>query len=195
MKHYKLVVSLGLLLLAAALFMALGNVYDEFRAGRKAQNISNSLETVRAETMTAEDPASEAAEEIPTLQLDGDLYIGTIEIPSIDLTLPVYSEWDYDKLKNAPCRYSGSVGGNNLIIMAHDYKSHFGPIKELPLGEQIAFVDVDGSTFLYEVNMIQQLDAEDIAAMEQGDWDLTLFTCSRDGHARCTLRCMRTQPD
>ena len=40
---------------------------------------------------------------------------------SCGLELPIMSDWDYGRLKIAPCRYYGSVRGENLVLMAHNY--------------------------------------------------------------------------
>ena len=31
-----------------------------------------------------------------------------------------------------------------------------------------------------------------ITATDENDWDLTLFTCTTGGNARCAVRCVRT---
>ena len=36
---------------------------------------------------------------MPTVEIDGYL-----SVPSVGLELPVMAEWDYDRLKTAPCR-------------------------------------------------------------------------------------------
>ncbi|MBD4334540.1 sortase, partial [Xanthomonas citri pv. citri] len=45
--------------------------------------------------------------EMPTVEINGQECIGTLEIPSLGLKFPVISEWSDEKLKKAPCRYSG----------------------------------------------------------------------------------------
>ena len=58
-------------------------------------------------------------------------YIGILTIPSLGIELPVQDEWSYPNLKIAPCRYAGTVADGNLIVAAHNYRSHFGRIGEL----------------------------------------------------------------
>ena len=107
------------------------------------------------------------------------------------MDLPVFGSWNYTLLKEAPCWYSGSVYMDDMILMGHDYKRHFGPIKKLPMGTRVEFEDGDGNIFVYEAKEAQVLDATALEEMEQGDWDLTLFTCTKDGNARYALRCDR----
>ena len=47
--------------------------------------------------------------EMPVEEIEGNGYIGLLEIPALGLSLPVMSEWSYPNLKLAPCRYSGSA--------------------------------------------------------------------------------------
>ena len=113
---------------------------------------------------------------MPTVEINGQECIGTLEIPSLGL-------------KKAPCRYSGSAYLNNLIIAGHNYRTHFSGIKHLKLGDEVRFSDTVGNMFLYEVSEIETIDEHNIGAMETGEWDLTLFTCTKGGRARVAVRC------
>ena len=83
--------------------------------------------------------------------INGRDYIGVLSIPSLELELPVISQWDYPALKVAPCRYSGSLYQDNLIICAHNYASHFGKLKELQPGDIVLFTDMDEHVVTFQV--------------------------------------------
>lgn len=89
----------------------------------------------------------------------GAACIGTLEIPSLDLTLPVMSEWSYPLLKLAPCRYAGSAYQGNLVIAAHNYKTHFRKIRTLSEGSEVRFTDAAGNVFVYHVAVVEALDS------------------------------------
>ena len=129
------------------------------------------------------------AVEMPVIEIKDKEYIGTIQIPSLELELPVQKEWSDSKLKKAPCCYQGSVYQDNIIIAAHNYGKHFGKIGELDLQEQIIFTDAVGNTFIYEVTGVEILAGTDLEKMESGEWDMTLFTCTYGGKNRVTVRC------
>lgn len=129
--------------------------------------------------------------EMPTQQIDGNDYIGVLEIPSLELSLPVMAQWSYPRFKKAPCRYVGSAYTGDLIIAAHNYDRHFGRIKTLELGDQVRFTDVDGNVFNYAVSGFETLAKKDVEQMEAGQWDLTLFTCTPGGAKRVTVRCIQ----
>lgn len=51
--------------------------------------------------------------EMPVVEIDGVACIGILSFPDRDLTFPVASEWSYDDLEKAACRYWGSVYGGS----------------------------------------------------------------------------------
>lgn len=190
---------IGLLLLAAALFLTFYNLMDAKRAEKvSAEEVRQLLEQI---DMEKEDFLGNTElykvypeMEMPTLEIDGEHYIGVIEIPMLGLQLPVMAgEWSYKKLKIAPCRYAGSIYTDDLIIAAHNYSSHFGLIKNLKTGDEVHFIDADGHVFRYEVGWLETVDGTDSATMLKNEekWDLTLFTCTYSGSDRYTLRCSR----
>lgn len=203
---------LGLLLIAAALSLSAYNLYDEHRAAQSASLVMDQLDELILTEATAPSEQIAAAEELvgtaaeieipdyilnpdmemPVVNIDGKDYIGVLTIPSLDLELPIISQWSYPKLKIAPCRYLGSAYTNDLIIAAHNYSSHFGNLKNLCEGDTVIFTDVDGNVFTYEVAVRETLMPTAIEEMKSGEWDLTLFTCTVGGSYRVTVRCNLT---
>lgn len=129
--------------------------------------------------------------EMPVQNLQGYDYIGILRIPSLDLELPIMSQWSYKQLKIAPCRYTGSAYQDNMTICAHNYARHFGGLKNLHIGAEVSFTDMDGNEFSYRVAELETLQPSAVDSMTAGDWDLTLFTCTIGGKTRVTVRCER----
>ena len=196
---------LGLLLIAAALFLTVYNLYDEQRAEQSALQVIDRLEDYlpsEVPTEASTEPIVEQAPmpsdapdyvlcpdmEMPVETINGMDYIGVLQIPSLELELPIASEWNYPNLKTAPCRYSGSAYLNNMIICAHNYSSHFGKLKNLSEEDVATFTDMAGNVFIYKMVERETLNPTDIEEMEDGDWDLTLFTCTVGGKTRVTIR-------
>lgn len=176
----------GAVLIIAALSLLLYNQYDSQRAGDAAETV---LETLEERVV----PQALPPEDMTVVEIDGYGYIGYLSIPALDLTLPVMDEWDYDRLKIAPCRYIGSVRTDDMVIAAHNYQRHFGPVRYLPVGTEVYFSDMDGFTYAYEITEVEVVQPTDIDAMIEGDdWDLTLFTCTYGGQTRTAVRCART---
>lgn len=121
--------------------------------------------------------------------IDGNAYIGYLSIPGLQLDLPIMSDWSYEKLQVAPCRYYGSLRGDDLVLMAHNYAQHFGKISQLKEGDMAYFTDVDGLITEYTVVGQDILDPDAVEEMVSGDFDLTLFTCTYGGESRVTVYC------
>lgn len=126
---------------------------------------------------------------MPVKTVNGFDYVAKLEIPVLELELPVMDNWDYKKLQYAPCRYTGTPYLENLVICAHNYKSHFGRNATLQAGDEVIVTDMDGNVFRYEVAETETLPSNAIAEMTAGEWPLTLFTCTVGGSARVTVRC------
>lgn len=180
---------LGTALVLAALSLFLWNLYEDYQAGKAADQI---LERVM-------DAVSESTDELPdpygsdmtVTEIDGYGYIGYIAVPDLGLRLPVMSEWDYTRLRIAPCRYAGSVKTDDLVIAAHNYRCHFGEIRTLHIGDEVYFTDMDGAVSCYVVSEIDILQPTEVEEMTSAGFDLTLFTCTYGGQSRVTVRCSR----
>ena len=202
--------AIGLLLLAAACSLTLFNIWDGKRAEKEAGDTLILLEEKMDRDIIANrqtDPASEdSGEEVPdyvlfpdmempVVKIDGEWYIGILQIPALGLTLPVREQWSYENLKNTPCCYAGSVYQNNMVIAGHNYAGHFRDLKNLAAGDEVRFTDGEGNRFCYQVSYMETLDQDETETMtqESDDWDLTLFTCTYGGGARYAIRCIQKE--
>ena len=131
--------------------------------------------------------------EMPEAELNGNRYIGYLVIPKLELELPVLSEWSYMLLFTAPCRYTGTLLGEDLTIMAHNYNSHFGKLGQMEVGDEVIFVDVNGSVTRYAVTATDVLLPTAVEEVTGGDYDLTLFTCTYGGQSRITVYCDKAE--
>ena len=196
-----LVVAGALLFLAGALLFA----YNEHEAGmadRAAADLLPELMAAIEEPPVTEEPAEEPVApvlpepgfiQMTEVEIDGYNYVGYVSIPALELMLPVMAEWDYTRLRTAPCRYAGTTFGDDLVILAHNYKRHFGQLSELKVGDAVTFTDMDGVVTNYEVVALDVLSATAVEEMVAGEYDLTLFTCTYGGKSRVTLRCDRAE--
>ena len=185
---------LGTVLILAALSLFLWNRREAEQAGEAAADILPQVVEQIADT-AAEAPAPPDPFD-PTMteaEIDGYMYIGYLSIPALGLELPVMSEWDYNRLNIAPCRYSGSTKTDDLVIAAHKYASHFGGLSGLSVGEQVIFVDMDNVVSSYTVVAVEILPPTAVEEMTNGEYDLSLYTCTYGGRSRVTVRCDRAE--
>lgn len=188
---------IGKVCLLSALLLHLYNIYDNMN---QDQNQKQILEQYIQETNHQQDTSFI---QIPDYQLNPEMEmpevslpgleeagcIGIIEIPSINIKLPVLSTWSYSLLKKAPCRYSGSIYLDNMVIAAHNSDAHFKKISNLQEGDIVTFTDAVGNVFTYTVAGIELLQPDEVDNMTNGQWPLTLFTCTYGGASRVTVRC------
>ena len=189
---------LGILLLCGALCLYLSNGNEETRAQLSTQQVLPQIleqipeipnEEAVVERLTPVEFLEPEALEMTEVVIEGYAYVGYISMPVLELELPVLSGWDYTRLKIAPCRYAGSVNGENLVIMAHNYDIHFGGLSKLQIGDSIRFTDMDGITTSYEVVGMDILPPNSVEEVTSGEFDLTLFTCTYGGKSRVTVYC------
>ena len=199
---------LGLLLLLAALLLTAYNLWRDAMASMSVEIVLERL-TPELSLRQSELPAPASGEGLdeafvpdyvlnpnmamPEQTLDGQSYIGVLEIPALDLSLPIISAWSYESLQIAPCRYAGSAYLENLVIAGHNYRSHFAALPQLQPGDAVTFTDMDGNVFSYEVSCLETLSPYAVSDMTGGGWALTLFTCTVGGQSRLAIRCEKSQ--
>lgn len=186
----------GALLIVAALALFLHNQQEDKQAKasvegilpKLVQSIEDKKDSSDDEGSVLPDPYDPA---MTVVEIDGYGYIGYVTLPSVGIELPVMDQWDDDRLDIAPCRYSGSVKTDDMVIAAHNFRWHFGALSSVKIGDTVLFTDMDGIVYKYTVTALDVLSATAVEDMTSGDYDLTLFTCTYGGQSRITVRCGR----
>ncbi len=194
-----ILMTFGAMLVAAALSLAVYNIYTDKQAEKKSGTVLVKLEDEIAQrsdeninnNFISSNQNQDEIKDMETVSINSKNYIGIIDIPAIGIKLPVLSEWNYDNLDIAPCRYSGSID-DGLILAAHNYSGHFGKLKNLILDDEVYFIDINGRVYDFFVDHIEIIDGNQPDEMLAGDWDLSMFTCTFDGTERVTIRCKKT---
>ncbi|MCI1952289.1 MAG: sortase [Clostridiales bacterium] len=179
----------GTALITAAALLLLYNHYEDQRAGETAQALVPEIK----QAINEDDTGNETDIGMTALEIDGYDYIGYLSIPTLNLELPVMSEWDYSRLKIAPCRQYGSLWTNDLVIAGHNYSRHFGSFSALELGDAVAFTDMNGDTVDYSVKDVKILQPTDADWVEHSGFDLILYTCTYSGETRIVVCCNRLE--
>lgn len=123
------------------------------------------------------------------VEINGYGYIGYLSMPELDMELPVMADLDDSRLKIAPCRMTGTVKGENLVIGAHNYDATFGKLWFVSIGMDVFFTDMDGEVWQYRVAEVEDLQSNEGSRMCEGVYPLTLFTCTYAGRSRLAVRC------
>lgn len=190
---------LGILCIMAAGGFAIYNIYSEYRAGiASGAAVTDLKKLILTEPAVAAEyvPNGDAQTgtdmedaQMPLKLLDNKAYAAILSIPALDLELPVINELTYPNLKLSPCLYQGSIYQNDIIIGGHNYRTHFGNLKSLEIGDSVTLTDMAGNEFFYQVIETETMEKTAVDELNAGEWDLTLFTCTYGGEQRVIIRC------
>ena len=189
----RLCLMLGSALVLAAVCLYVYDRLEDARAGAQAASAVSQLRQSQsiAVASEAERPADSAeASETPASSVERE-YLGVLTIPALGLELPVQTEWSKANLKVSPCRQCGSTAGGDLVIAAHNYKSHFGRLSSLSEGDEVRFTSQDGTEAVYTVERTAQVSPEEPEALREGGCPLVLYTCTPGGKARVVVYCQK----
>lgn len=125
-----------------------------------------------------------------TLNIAGDEMMGSVEIPKINIKIPIYHTTEEDVLNKGAGHLEGSslpVGGANThaVISAHrglPSASLFTELDQMKVGDHFLLHVLD-ETLCYEVDKISVVKPEDTSALavEDGQDLVTLLTCTPYG--------------
>lgn len=186
-KVSKYLIILGSIFITLAISLVVRNMIMEKVAFERAISVLKEIEGNDDNIVTINDG------DMPSVNILDNDYIGIIEIPSLNLKLPVMKDASYEKLDTSPGRYYGSVYTDDLVICAHDYAKHFGYIESLKQDDIVIFRDMNNTEYVYKVEVIEVLNPTDVKEMIESEFDLTLYTCTYDGLRRVTVRCNRVK--
>ena len=125
----------------------------------------------------------------PTYEIDGSYYIGVLEIPAISLELPIADNCAMSTIRYTPGCYYGSAATSNLVIGAHNYKSHFGYLHRLSSGQEVIFTDVNGVQYIYQIVEVTEVSPYSSETVCTSGHDLAMFTCNSSGARRVVVYC------
>ena len=125
-----------------------------------------------------------------TLNIAGDEMMGSVEIPKINIKIPIYHTTEEEVLNKGGGHLEGSslpVGGANThaVISAHrglPSASLFTDLDQMKVGDHFLLHVLD-ETLCYEVDKISVVKPEDTTALavEDGQDLVTLLTCTPYG--------------
>ena len=183
---------LGIACILGAIGFFAYNRWEAKTAETVAQDLLRDVQTILENPQPTAEPEgmpTEIPAEMPSAKVDGYDCIGILSIPTLELELPVLTEWSYAKLKKAPCLYYGTCYEPDFVIAAHNYESHFGRLSQLQPGDAVIFTDVNGEAHCYEVVLLETLPPTATEEMITSGFDLSLYTCTPGGASRVTVRC------
>lgn len=211
MKRKKYVLRTALFLVGLAIFLypTISDKWNRYRASRLIAQYSEQISVLEEQDYTPYLEAAQAYNEtlvessVPDvfairdgiedeeyeslLNLNGDGMMGYVEIPSIDVNLPIYHYTTAEVLEKGAGHIFGSslpVGGESThtVISAHRGLPQAKMFTDLNLLEEgdLFYLKVLGNTLAYEIDMIQVVEPDEVRslAITAGQDFATLVTCT-----------------
>ena len=115
---------------------------------------------------------------------------GQLEIPAIGLSQPLFEGVTLTSIDRGPSHWPGTAMPGQLgnVVIAGHRTTHSRPFWDLNLvepGDELIFTMVSGDRFVYTLDRIEIVDADEIRIIDQGyAYTATLFGCHPKGSAR-----------
>ena len=167
--------------MVASGYVALYNREENSAAAAQSAEILSQIKTNMEDMPSTPSP--------DTQQQEDSAYTGYLSIPALELELPVADDWSYEQLKRTPCRFTGSLWEEDLVVMAHNYENHFGKLSTLSPGDEVYFIDPQGAGRSYQIIAVDILPPTAVKEVTESGYDLTLFTCTYGGKKRIVVFC------
>ena len=157
------------------------------------QDISEVLESIKAEAIKNEENGKEAQE--IEAEYKGYKILGTIKIDKLDIEYPILEYTTDDTLSISITRFWGeSVNkiGNFVVTGHNNYDgTMFGKTKNLEIGDIIELTDLYNITKKYAVYKKYITDPNDTSVIETDEFgtrEVTLITCSNGNKERLIIK-------
>ena len=160
----------------------------ETQVTNQEDNINHSPEPSMDEILESDDEPYTTG---PVTMVGDYEYIGVLDLPALNLSLPIMSDWDYERLKMAPCRQFGSAATDDLVIAGHNYINHFGSLGMLKAGDSVTFTGTDGAVNTYVVSETATISPTETEKVTESGYPLVLYTCTYGRQSRIVIYCSR----
>ena len=160
----------------------------ETQVTNQEDNINHSPEPSMDEILESDDEPYTTG---PVTMVGDYEYIGVLDLPTLNLSLPIMSDWDYERLKMAPCRQFGSAATDDLVIAGHNYINHFGSLGMLKAGDSVTFTGTDGAVNTYVVSETATISPTETEKVTESGYPLVLYTCTYGRQSRIVIYCSR----
>ena len=159
------------LLLTAIALLVFWNLNIETSVKRAESIVS----IVRASTPSPQSSLLETRRDnsMSALSVDGTDFVGIIEMPRYGSVLPICADWG--NTSKYPCRFSGSIYDSTMQIGATTQKGQYDFYRELSVGDEVFYTDMEGNRYSYEVKGLRYEKHADQSALHREESSLVLF--------------------
>lgn len=131
------------------------------------------------------------------ISTENSVYLGKIIIEKIKIEYPIFSTFDENLMKIAPCRFYGVDIGEtgNICIAGHNYNDtrFFSRIGELRIKDEIKLIDLNEKEYTYIVFDIFETEDTNISSVirKKKQYELTLLTCNNSNYKRVIVKAFK----
>ena len=163
----KICIIIGICLLVSAIVTL---VLWRWNISSSEKNIQNYVSTLRELIPEPQDAVLEERRDntMSALSVDGIDFVGLIELPQYESTLPVCAAWG--KASKYPCRFDGSIYDGTLQIGATTQKGQYDFYRELSVGDSVIYTDAEGNRYTFVITSMryEKHANEDTLQSEEG---------------------------
>lgn len=176
----KVLLIVGIVLISTSAIMVMKYKFDDINSGKIIKDVLQKIENYDTQYYN----------DSKLYHINDTQYIGVLKIPSLNVVLPICSEWNNDNSEKGVCRYLGSIEERNFILAGHNYRSMLRRLSEIETGSEIIITDINQVEYHYTVTYTEVVGGYNSKVMTSGEWDMTVFTCTLPGNSRYAVRCV-----
>ena len=182
----KLILVLVILAVIAAIGLVGWDIYSNYRGGSKADVVMDTLEQIVPGLADKESVSTGMGRDpLAAISIEGLDIVGVLEVPALNIEAPVTSK-DYSEEYFASWVDGSPVQGHFMVKGGRD--DLFRKLAKLKPGDKVAFTDIDGVRYEYEVTTQYHLKKWD-----QGENELQLCYETTDDDTYFVVGCGVTQ--
>ena len=171
---FPIVLILGICLVVISFSLIVGIQIRTHLGANESQKVVTRMNELLSERIEGV-PGTYPNLNMPILEINDIDYVALIEIPSLNLSLPVADVWNSKKLYNSPARFYGSCYDHSLVIGGADNSYQFSFCDKIDNGTVIIVTDMTGTQFFYTVSRVDRSKSAESNWLISRDYDLTLF--------------------
>ena len=168
----KICIIVGVCLLVGAIVMLSLWRWNINHSEKQARYYVKTLQELIPETQNAV-PEERRDNTMSVLSVDGTDFVGIVELPRYNSTLPVCADWG--KTFKYPCRFSGSIYDGTMQVGATTQKGQYDFYRELSMGDTVIYTDAEGNRYTFSITSFVYEKHIDQDVLQQKDAALTLF--------------------
>lgn len=132
---------------------------------------------------------------LETVNLSGYEVTGILQIPDLNQSWPIIASGDPAATAKIPSIYGGNPASGDLLIADSSDNQQFSGLKDLPDGSKVAFTDISGHEYRYQLATVETVPSKKQAAISRHRerWDAAIITPNFSGRSQLVTRLVKAE--